>query len=244
MTERSVSLILVLVTGAMLAMIFTLSSHDAAGPARSEPKADKLKADKLALDINALSPTAAGAPSSSEITPPAATRSGEGYIGGTKATGRVAGIYLKVNQGVFLALDRAPETLRKTAERYVDVQFPELLANGSGAARAFLSDSQSAVVVGDIVEIKFAHKASKETARFFPVKEITRVTELVARRDETLARDFEQRIMARTNPGAARQTQLGSAVPAAPGWLKPQAGTPDAVTGATPAGQSAANFAR
>jgi hypothetical protein len=213
MTERSVSLILVIVTGAMLALIFGLSNRDVSGPSRAE---------QLAVDLNALSPSAAGIPSTSDIAPPIAPRSGDGYIGGSKATGRVAGIYLKVNQGVFLALERAPETLRKTAERYVDVQFPDLLANGSGAARAFLSDAQASVGVGDIVEVKFAHKGGKDSASFFPVKEITRVTEVVAKRGEMLATDFEQRIMARTGPGAAAQTQLGLSAPAVPQWLAPQ----------------------
>jgi hypothetical protein len=231
MTERSVSLILVIVTGAMLALIFTMSNHDVSGPSRI---------DQLSVDINGLSPSAAGMPSSSESTPPVAQKPGDGYIGGTKATGRVAGVYLKVNQGVFLALDRAPETLRKTAERYVDVQFPDLLANGSGAARAFLGDAQSGVTVGDIVEIKFAHKSGKETASYFPVKELTRVTEVVAKRDEMLARDYEQRILARTIPGTTRQTQFGSNVPAVPGWLAPQGGAPSASPMQAPVGQTAA----
>ena len=216
MTERSVSLVLVLVTAALLSMIFTPSSHNEGGAARSE---------RLALDLNAMPPSAAGMPSSSASQEPLSGERKDGYIGGTKSTGRVAGIYLKVAQGVFLSIDRAPETLRKTAERWVDVEFPDVLANGSVAARAFISEAQAGIRTGDIVEVKFAHKASGDTARYFPVKEITRVTELVAKRDEMLARDYEQRIFARNARGSVRESPLAGAAPPAarPAWLS-QAG--------------------
>ena len=170
----------------------------------------------------------------------------DGYIGGSRATGRVSDVYLKVGSSVFLTLDCAPETLRKSAERRVDVQFPDLLANGAGAASAFISDSQSSIGIGDIVEIKFAHKSSKETVPYFPVKEITRVTELIARRDEMLAKDYAQRILARAGQGAAGATQLSSSPGTRPTWLPQPAGAPtDPRTGAMPAAnQTAANASR
>jgi len=140
----------------------------------------------------------------------------DGYIGGSHATGRVSDVYLKVGSSVFLTLDRAPESLRKSAERRVDVQFPDLLANGASAASAFISDAQTSIGIGDIVEIKFAHKSNEGTAPYFPVKEITRVTKLVAKRDEMLAKDYAQRILSRTGQGAAGATQLSASPRAMP----------------------------
>ena len=219
MTERSVSLILVAVTGALLAMIFALPDHD---------RGDLIKEDKLSHDLNAMSPSAAGLPSAHALreTPKESRESRtDGDVGGTKATGRVSDIYLKVAPGVFLALDRAPETLRKSAERWVDVDFPDLLANGAGAARALITASQSGIQAGDIVEIKFAHKSTREAAQFFPVKETTRVTELIAKRDEMLAKDYEQRIVARNTRASVREPQLLSGSSGArPQWLPQAAG--------------------
>ncbi len=216
MTERSVSLVLVLVTAALLSMIFTLSSHNGGVAARQE---------NLGHDLNAMPPSAAGMPSSGAAQEQLGGERKDGYIGGTKSTGRVAGIYLKVAQGVFLSIDRAPETLRKTAERWVDVEFPDVLANGSVAARAFINEGQAGIRSGDIVEVKFAHKTSGDAARYFPVKELTHVTELVAMRDEMLARDYEQRIFARNARGAVRESPLAVIAPPAarPAWLS-QAG--------------------
>lgn len=171
-----------------------------------------------AIEINALPPTSAGIPTAPEWSgqaAPAPRR--DAYMGGTKAAGRVSEIYLKVGQNVFLALDQAPAHLRNSAERWVEVEFPDLLANGSGTTRALIDSSQPSIAVGDVVEIKFAHKESRESAKFFPVKETTRVTELVAKRDERLAADYERRIHARTGQTIAK------ADGAAPGWLRPSA---------------------
>ena len=123
----------------------------------------------------------------------------EAYLGGTKTTGRVAEVYIKVAENVFLAVNQAPEHLRKSAERWVDIEFPDLLADDIGSARALLNQSQAGVQVGDVVEIKFAHK---NNPRYFPVKEVTRVTQFVASRDEMLAKDFERRILARNRQDA------------------------------------------
>ncbi len=209
MTEKSVPLLLLMVAGAILAMIFTISSHDGVGLAAPA---------QFAGELNALPPSAAGLAAASELNQPAKeTAPADGYIGGTRATGRVSDIYLKLDQGVFIAIDQAPESLRRSAERWVDVQFPELLANSTGAARAFISKAQANIGPGDIVEIKFAHKSSRDSSQFFPVKEITRVTELVAGRDEMLAKDYERRILARGGQG--RETQLIVRSGAQPAWL-------------------------
>jgi len=152
-------------------------------------------ADALSNAIDTLPPTAAGQPSS--VAPASAeAQRPTAYLGGTVATGRVAEVYVRVADNVFLSIDRAPKHLRDSAERWVDVQFPELLANDTGSTRAFLNRSDARVAVGDVVEIKFAHK---DNPNYFPVKELTRVTELVASKDQMLARDYERRILARTN---------------------------------------------
>ena len=148
--------------------------------------------------IDALPPSGAGRPASPPQAKPNASPAEE-YLGGTNATGRVAEVYVKVAENVFLAMDRAPAHRRDSAERWVDIEFPDLLANGIGSARAVLNQSEAGVRVGDVVEIKFAHK---DNPRFFPVKELTRVTRLVAGRDEMLAKDFERRILARDGHGA------------------------------------------
>jgi hypothetical protein len=169
----------------------------------------------LGSAVDALPPSAAGRPALPPQTLPAPPPAPEAYLGGTRATGRVAEVYVRVAENVFLAAGRTPEHLRRGAERWVDIEFPELLADDTGAARAFLHRGAAEVQVGDVVEIKFAHK---DNPRFFPVKERTRVTALVAKRNETLARDYARRILARSGPGAAPVPEwLARALPALPG---------------------------
>ena len=155
------------------------------------------KPDSIGSAIDALPATAAGQPSAMVPAPAEALRP-EVYLGGTVATGRVAEVFIKAAENVFLNVNQAPEHLKKNAERWVDVQFPELLANDTASARAFVNRSDANVSVGDVVEIKFAQK---DNPNFFPVKELTRVTELVASKDQMLARDYERRIIARTSRG-------------------------------------------
>ncbi len=173
--------------------------------------------------INAPPATAAGLPSSpmqvQDSSPatvpaiaPAPERTQETDLGGTAAAGRVAQVYVKVADNVFLAVDRAPDHLRASAERWVEVQFPEMLANDTGAARAALNRSDSAVRVGDVVAIRFAHR---DNSRFFPVKEFNRVTEVVATRNQMLAKDFERRIFERNDQR-----------PPLPGWLSQTSASP------------------
>lgn len=122
----------------------------------------------------------------------------EAYLGGARATGRVAQVYVKVAEDVFLAADRAPEHLRKSAEHWADIQFPDLLADRIGSARAVFNPYEAELQAGDVVEVKFAYERNP---RFFPVKETTRVTKLVARSDETLAKEYERGILARNGGG-------------------------------------------
>lgn len=160
-------------------------------------------------DINKLLPSGADALLSSlSSLPTTETPRNNVYIGGTKAMGRVAEVYVTVAQDVFLFVDKAPKHLRGSGERWIDIQFPDALANGSESYSALISGNQ-AVQVGDIVEIRIAHT---KVSRDFPVKETTRVTGLVAKNGEMLAKNYERRILARTRQGSA-------AGPAAE-WLK------------------------
>ena len=145
-------------------------------------------------------------------------------IGGTRATGQVTQVYVRVEQGVYLAWDRTPETLRRKGEVYADVRFPELLANGQESALVYIGRGVDDLRQGDIAEVRFAHRAvaAVGAASAFPVREITRMTELVARNGTPMARDIERRILART-PGnrneriaAALQTRI-SETPLIPG---------------------------
>ena len=154
--------------------------------------------------IDALPASGAGWPSLPPHAAPNAPPT-ERHLAGTKATGRVAEVYVKVAEHVFLALNQAPEHLKAKAERWVEIEFPELLGNDVGSARAVLNQSEAGVQVGDVVEIKFAHK---DNPRYFPVRELTRVTQFVASKDEMLAKDYARRILARTGH---------EAVP--PGWF-------------------------
>jgi hypothetical protein len=217
MNDKQVSMLGVFVATGMIGLLFTLARF--AEPWSGRP-------DSVSSVVDSLPPTAAGLPSSQAPVAPAQAQRSETYLGGTVAVGRVAEVYVKVGENVFLAVEQAPQHLRNSAERWVDVQFPELLANDTGSARALLDRGEAGVRVGDVVEIKFAHKTN---SRYFPVKELTRVTELVAGRDQPLARDFERRILARNDQSgsSARLLSQSWAVPSARSRL-PQSTMADA----------------
>jgi hypothetical protein len=217
--DRPISLLGIFVLAGMTGLLFALAQT-------GKPQFGKPQSISSAID--ALPPSAAGQPSALAPAPvPGEVQRPESYLGGTIATGRVSDVYIRVADNVFLAVEQAPEHLKKSAERWVDVQFPELLANDTGSARAILNRSDTRVAVGDVVEIKFAHK---DNPRYFPVKELTRVTELVASKDQLLARDYERRILARTGRGNS-----------APQWLSQATGAQPA---AAPALQTTASEAR
>jgi hypothetical protein len=212
MNDRNVSILAFFVAAGMLALLFALtrSGESAAGIPGS-----------VGSSIDALPPSGAGIPTSfapAPVSAPAQAPQAEAYLGGTVATGRVAQVYLRVAENVFLAVDQAPEHLRHRAERWVDVQFPELLANSTESARAVLERGEAGVRVGDVVEIKFAHK---DNPRYFPVKEVTRVTALVASRDQMLAKDIERRILARSGHAPARPEWLSQATAPQPAANQP-----------------------
>jgi hypothetical protein len=195
MSHKQVSTLGLLVAAGMLGLLCTLAHA-------REPESGV--SDSPGIAIDALPPSGAGRPSSLASAPADASRP-EQYLGGTHATGRIAEVYVKAAENVFLALDRAPESLRNSAQRWVDVEIPELLANDTVSTRAVLNRSEARVKVGDIVEIKFAHR---DNPRYFPVREVTQVTELVASKDQMLAKEFARRMLAPNGHVALPETWL------------------------------------
>ena len=161
----------------------------------------------LETTINALAPAALGYASSQQFRK--YPQEGGDYLGGAEVAGRVAGIYIKLAQGVFISMDQVPNNLRHSAERWVDVQFPEALANGLAEAPALLDANRANVEVGDAVEIRFAHPSR---TRVFPIPEVTRVIAILAKNHEPVARDLERRILGRSD--GPSQSPVASAQPA------------------------------
>ncbi len=126
-------------------------------------------------------------------------------------------------------IDRAPEFLRRKAEVYADVRFPEALANGAESTLAYIGRGVDDLKQGDIAEVRFAHRAVAAVGGVsaFPVHEVTRMTELVARKGTPMARDIERRILARTQGNsneriaAALQTRIAE-TPMIPGITTPR----------------------
>ena len=163
-----------------------ISFHEAAPPAPE--------------DINTLPPAAAGVPSSIPL-PHAPARAAtvpdadaqRDHLGGTTAKGRVRDVYVRVAGGVLQELAHAMPHQRE-GWHYVDIEFPDPIANGVAGARALVPERETAVGVGDVVEMRFARKGN---ANFFSARERDLVTEIVARADSALARDYQRRIVAR-----------------------------------------------
>lgn len=142
--------------------------------------------------INGLSPAGLGYASSRQF--PKILHPVGDYLGGTEVAGRVAGIYIRLAQGVFISIDQAPGNVRNSAERWVEVQFPEALGNRLAEAPALLDANRANVEIGDAVEIRFAHPSR---SLVFPIPEATRVTAVIAKNHEPIARDLEKRILGR-----------------------------------------------
>lgn len=183
--------------------------------------------------ISGLPATAAGPSSSADlpvsrqVAPPSPEERTD--IGGTRATGQVTQVYVRVEQGVYLAWERTPESQRRKGEVYADIRFPELLANGAESTLAYIGRGVDDLKVGDITEVRFAHRGVVAVggASAFPVREVTRMTDLVARAGTPMARDMERRILARTQGNrneriaAALQTRIAE-TPQIPGINAPR----------------------
>lgn len=133
--------------------------------------------DNVAAVVNELPPAAAGLRSK---------------LDGTKAVGQVTGIYVELGTNLYVSIERAPASLRKSATRYVNVEFPESLVKEFDTDSAIVKALDPAVEVGDVVEVKFV-----ENAYAVGLNNVTRVTQIVAPHDTDMAKSFVQKIAAR-----------------------------------------------
>lgn len=184
-------------------MVLAAAAVVAIGYQQQRPETGPDALATLSADPTAgLPPTAAGRPgegygtwSASPATDLPRLQPDDSGDAGSTVRGRVSQVYVRMHDNVFLAADRAPRHLHNPEQMFVEIEYPDLLRNGSGTTRAKLSATFDGVGVGDVVSVRLAHK---HNPKFFPVRETTRVTELVARRNSELARAYENRIMART----------------------------------------------
>jgi hypothetical protein len=132
--------------------------------------------DKVVDAINALPPTSFGEPS----------------LEGTIATGRVAGVFVELGRDLYLSVDKAPGNLRNSGRRFVEVEFPESLRKDRNVTSSIIRNVGVNIEVGDLVEVKFVDKENTVGN-----DHVTRVTQLVARKDSDLAKNYEQRILVR-----------------------------------------------
>ncbi len=212
MNGKSMWLLVILIPVVLIALMSTWIEREAATRGATEA---------IGNLVDGLPPTAAGVPSAAGLAGASSGASSiaraEAYLGGSKAIGRVSEVYIRVAENVYLSTKEAPQHLRSGVPRYVDIEFPSPLAKDIGSARALLDMADAEVETGDVVEIRFAHK---DNPRFFPVREVTRVTGLVAKKDAMLAQEFERRILARNAQASAPLWQIQAR--AAQGAAKPE----------------------
>jgi hypothetical protein len=113
---------------------------------------------------------------------------------GTSVQGRVARLFVRADDNILIQLERVPPHLRDLAKLWVEIEFPEVLQTGALSALGALGADHASVQAGDIVAMRIAHK---HDPKMFPVRELTRVTEVIAKRDTELARMYELRIAER-----------------------------------------------
>lgn len=178
----------------LLAAVFWVSAKAVPALPTSVPHGGS--GTNIHIDLNALPATGAGGRDGQRL---------ETALGGKRLVGRVSRRYDYVADALYADPERLPWSKQMTnTVRFVEVEFPDRLPNGNGSTSARLIDSSDAQI-GDIVEIRIAHK---HNPRFFPVREVTRVTDLVAKRDSAFARDFERRIRLARRAQSALQAVL------------------------------------
>lgn len=147
--------------------------------------------DSVANVVNELPPAAAGLRSK---------------LDGTKAVGQVTGIYVELGTNLYVSIERAPASLRKSATRYVNVEFPESLVKEFDTDSAIVKALDPAVEVGDVVEVKFV-----ENSYAVGLNNVTRVTQIVAPHDTDMAKSFGQKLAA--HKAAVKPVAMGDATP-------------------------------
>lgn len=155
--------------------------------------------------IESLPATAAGPADSASPKPhsSASQSSAVDSLGGTTATGRVDGIAVRVAEGVLVDIGSVLPSQRG-GQRYATLDFPVPLANGATQFRALAPDGDGGIEIGDVVEMRFAHRRIKVpfAEDLFPVIEKDRVTAVIAKAGTPLAMDYQRRIMARNGSGS------------------------------------------
>lgn len=195
--------------------VFTRDKPDdiSTGPIASQIPAMASK-DDLTKMIETLPASASGMPSAvqapaapqAQQAPAADPSAPQASMAGKAAQGRVERVYVRVAEGVLLELDKVLPHQRD-GDRYVDIAFPDPLADGATLARAMVPESNQNIGIGDVVEMRFAHKSVKGAfvAEIFPVKERDKITTMVAKAGSTLAQDYTRRIVARAAASGANQ---------------------------------------
>jgi len=144
------------------------------------------EADAVAAAIDVMPPTAAGT-----------ARSGAGLMSsldGLETAGQVAAIYVTLGPKIYVSIDRAPVSLRKTAARFAVVEFAEPLSPEFDAVSVIVKSPDAAVAVGDVVSVKFVEGFSavgRDNA--------SRVTQVLAAHDSDESKVCARRIVARKN---------------------------------------------
>lgn len=155
--------------------------------------------------LQALPPSAAGGGTEGDAAQAPATSSsgkaesdGSVSLDGTAAKGRVERIFVRLAQGLLIDMAIAlPE--QRNGLRYATIEFPAPLANGTTLARALIPASDLQLNIGDVIEMRFAHKDVKGpyVQNIFPVIERDKVTALVAKAGTAVAQDYQRRIASR-----------------------------------------------
>jgi len=109
------------------------------------------------------------------------------FPGGTLATGRVSGLFVRLQESIFLATERASRLQRERSERWVSVQFDAVDENAPSSVLAMLNSTDS-VNVGDVVEVRFANSSN---STYVTLKEFNRVTRVIGRSGERMAWDTQ-----------------------------------------------------
>ena len=173
-----------------------------------------------------LEPTAAGRPfdfgaGSQDPSPAVALplQPDDSGQAGSTARGRVARMFYRTHDNIFLSAEHTP-TLQRIPERlYAEVEYPERLKSGALSVLSRIDERFGDVRIGDVVDLRLAHKHDPKN---FPVRETTRVTALVARSDSVLARAFETSIAAR------KAADVAAVAPASTQTLSQALGVPGA----------------
>jgi hypothetical protein len=141
---------------------------------------------------------------------PASATGADQYLGGTTAQGRVETVWVRAAEGILIDLAVAQPSQR-SGVRYASIEFPDPLANGATQARALIPEGETAI--GDVVEMRFAHKTIKGAflQDYFKLIEKDKVTKVVAKAGTPLAKDYEARILARAGGGAPATREVADA---------------------------------